>query len=344
MKYRYKDIAMIAGSLGRLYNDGIYIQKSMELLVELPLNLKYRESIIRIKSLIDKGNTLSDSFANYESIYPRFFLGFLKLGEESGELYNVLLSLEKFYQSKYKIKIKIINALCYPAFLVLAIFVLIAITFFLIIPMFYQTFSEISKNIPTTIKFLYNIRSNFIERPITYFVYIVCWIIVPSILIFLVLLEKEVHKKVICNMKLGKQYNEYILVLVFSVILNSGATINSGIDICIKAGDIGIEEGELKRISDALMDGIGLSEVLIENKHLSKYSKAIIVLGENSGSLDSSFKKLEENFRKSLDKSIEKTLKLIQPTMILSIGFLVVLFILIFVEPIFEMMNFKAGM
>ena len=92
------------------------------------------------------------------------------------------------------------------------------------------------------------------------------------------------------------------------------------------------------------MEGIELSEVLMENKHLSKYSKAIIVLGENSGSLDSSFKKLEENFRNSLDKSIEKTLKLIQPIMILSIGFLVVLFILIFVEPIFGMMNFKAGM
>lgn len=340
MRYSYKDIYLIAGSLGKLYRSGIHIQKSMELIEELSISKRYKESIVNIKELLNKGEGISGSFRKHNKIYPNFYIEFMGLGEESGELESTLISLERFYKSQYKIRKSIISASIYPLFLIIFGILLSIILFFYIIPTFYDSFYSISKSIPPIISTCYNTKKYITNNPFLGGVYLICWIIMPLIIFIVYIIKKEIIKKVFYKFKIGKRYKEYMVILTFSIIFNSGATLLRGINICLKSENSIIDNKELKRIEKELLEGIELSKVLDENTSLSKNSRALISLGEQSGNLISLFTEIEEELRIDLDKQINNILKLIQPILVLFIGLIIVLFATTFISPIFEMMNF----
>lgn len=340
MKYSYKDIYLIAGSLGKLYKSGIHLQKSMELIEDLSINKKYKESIVHIKELLSKGECISESFRRYKNIYPNFYIEFMGLGEESGKLESTLVSLERFYKSQYKIRKGIISASIYPLFLIIFGILSSLILFFYIIPMFYDSLSSISKSIPSIISTCYNMQKYITNNPLMGGVYILCWLITPLTILIAYIIKKDIIKKVFYKLKIGRRYKEYMTILTFSIIFGSGSTLIRGIDVCLKNEDSIIDSKELKRIEKELLEGIELSKVLEENIYLSKNSKALISLGEQSGSLISLFSEIEEELRVDLDKKTNNILKLIQPILVLFIGIIIVLFAATFISPIFEMMNF----
>ena len=63
----------------------------------------------------------------------------------------------------------------------------------------------------------------------------------------------------------------------------------------------------------------------------------MIKLGENSGSLTVRVKKAEERLEKKTKESISKLLSLIQPTLIITMALGVLVFIWVFVLPMFDM-------
>jgi len=68
----------------------------------------------KIREEIEGGNKLSDSFNKYPKVFPSFLRKMVLIGEESGKLQEIFISLEKYYQRTHKRNKKILNALIYP--------------------------------------------------------------------------------------------------------------------------------------------------------------------------------------------------------------------------------------
>ena len=90
MAVNYKNLYLIADNLADLYEDGIPLVLSLELLSELPVSKEYKRSLINIKNGVVEGKTLARSFSENPSLYPRFFSGVIDIGEGSGKLVSVL--------------------------------------------------------------------------------------------------------------------------------------------------------------------------------------------------------------------------------------------------------------
>ena len=73
MRKNYRALEIICENLSVLYGDGISINESINLLIELDLGKKYKESLSKIEKSILKGNALADSF----SLYPNYIHHYL---------------------------------------------------------------------------------------------------------------------------------------------------------------------------------------------------------------------------------------------------------------------------
>ncbi|MGL4873665.1 MAG: type II secretion system F family protein [Clostridium sp.] len=332
-KISYKNLWIISYNLSRLYKDGIGIVKSFELLEELPLKKRYKESITITKKNIEKGNGISESFGLCKELYPSFFIRMIKLGEETGNLEKILESLGNYYKSKEEYKEKTIESLIYPIFIYIFLFVGIIAIFYYVVPMISDLISEVDK-LPMITK-VGLVMSEFLnENKLMGFVYIiVSTMLLPAVVLCL---KKDEFKKFIEEkFKIFKKREEYRILISISILIQSGINIKNGIDYLIEAEDDGTKEVYIK-FRNELEKGMTIEKSLRKVRKISEYSLAIINLGEESGSLDERLDKLVKELNNENKKIEKKIINAMQPTAIIIVGLFFLIFVITFLIPIIK--------
>ena len=85
-KVSYKDLALIAGNISKLYEEGIQLLHIFSLLDELPLKKEYKMLLKEMEIIIRDGGTLRKAFSKGEGLIPIFFLSMVGIGERTGRI------------------------------------------------------------------------------------------------------------------------------------------------------------------------------------------------------------------------------------------------------------------
>ncbi|MGL4850057.1 MAG: type II secretion system F family protein [Clostridium sp.] len=332
-KISYKSLWIIAYNLSKLYRDGIGIVKAFELLEELPLKKRYKESLKLAKKSIEKGNGISESFSMSRELYPSFFIRMIKLGEETGNLEKVLESLGKYYKSKEEYKQKTIESLIYPLFICIFLFFGIIATFLFLIPMVGDLISNFEE-LPVITKVGLNVSEFLNENKIIGLMYIVMiMIILPGSVFYLK--KDEIKNFLKEKIKILKKRREYRILVSISVLVESGINIKVGVEYLIETEDKEMKEAYVI-FRDELEKGMTIEKALRKSNKISEYSLAIINIGEESGSLDKRLKKLVQELDEENKKIEKRLMNSIQPIAILTVGVFFLLFVVTFIVPIIK--------
>jgi len=334
----YKNLSLISENLGILYGNGISIILAIELLVELPLNKHYKDSIINVRDRVSKGDSLCKAFGIYPNLYPMFFTGLIALGEKSGELSKVLKSISNYYSKRGKIQREINTAKVYPLFLFLIMIVTVILFIFILMPNLYSAFKSINSKLPFILEKLYSIRGRVINYPITTTIYFLCYCIGIPFIMYKSFKGRIDFTPLILKLNVVKEFYEYLLILNLSIILNSGIEISSSLEHCANNTEQIVLKNELLRVNNDILFGCELSKSLEKNNFISKQSIAMIKIGEAGGSLASIVKKIEDRLEESINNDINKLIAKIQPAMTLIMATVIGAFLFIFIMPIFTMM------
>jgi type IV pilus assembly protein PilC len=95
--YRKLYLSRISDNLNTMIISGIPILKALEITAAVVDNRIYQGILINTLSRVKEGTPLSDAFSEHKEI-PPLLTQMIKVGEETGELGNILKSLSKFYQ------------------------------------------------------------------------------------------------------------------------------------------------------------------------------------------------------------------------------------------------------
>ncbi|WP_143314371.1 type II secretion system F family protein [Clostridium sp. HBUAS56017] len=338
MKENYRELSIIAENLANLYEDGISMDLSFELLSELHFSKNYKNSLKEIKVKILKGYSLAEVFGEYSNLYPVLFVGIISIGENSGELNKCLRSISKYYYEIDKVKRNIKAELRYPLIIFISLMLLSISAFFIIIPNIYETFSSISSKVPKIIKACYDASDWICNNPIISFVALLSW----SIVIYL--LGKSLGNRVkshwssiFLKIKYIRDYYEYMFILLLTVILSSGIQLTKGIELCIDSVNIKIIRNALCDINEEILKGSELNRAIKDISFLSKYTYSMIYLGERSGNLTDVLNKTQERLENSITEKMKRVVTFISPLFIGLMSLLILLFIVSFIMPLIDM-------
>lgn len=341
MRRNYSDLATIAENLGILLFDGMEISKSFDLLMDLKINKEYKHSLKEIKRRILKGDTLYNSFKS-SYLFPDLFTGLIMLGEESGELNKVLNSTYKYYDKLNKISKELKSATIYPIILIIVMVIIIIIAVTFIVPNLYNILNSITVTIPDFIANVYEFNLELKDNKLFYISFFICYFLIIPIMLLKSLTTKIINSTIWVKFRIVRQIYEYIMILILSVIINSGIPISIGINTCAKKFNIKIVKIELNSINDKIINGYTLHEAFLESGILYNSTNSLIKLGEEAGDLDKIINKLEERLALNLENNINKLTRRIQPIIIIIMSLIVCIFIVIFILPIFDAMYIKV--
>ena len=341
MRRSNKYIILISENLLNLYVQGIPLIKSLDLLAELNLNKHYKKSIEGIREELICGESLSDAFSKFPKLYPKFFIGILKIGENSGNIPKALKNIVKYYSEINNFNKEIKKIMIYPSFLVISLIVSSGLIFFLFIPKIYKMISSINSNVPENIKIAYKIVSEFYKNPFLNLSYIIFWGIFPTFVVIYILLTNNIIQNIICKTKAVKKQYEYLMILIMFIGISSGKAIGNSLSLCIDSTEYKNLKYQLSKVYGDIINGQQLYVAISKNCDFSKYSLSLIKIGEESGNLVEALEKLEDSLAKKRRDKMRYYLSFIEPVIIITIALFMSVFLIVFVIPIFD--SFKIS-
>lgn len=141
-----KELASFTRELHFLVKARIPLDEALKALYEQTANLRFREILVGVYGDLISGAALSQALSHHPGVFSQYYVKMVQIGEVSGTLDDVTDYLATHLENQTKFTNKIVQALTYPA-IVLVIFIatMIALSI-LVVPRITQIFEE--NNIP----------------------------------------------------------------------------------------------------------------------------------------------------------------------------------------------------
>lgn len=334
-------IGIFTYELGIMIKNGVVLSTSLEILLNNEKNTKLKEIIEELLRTIKNGNSLVKGVDKYINYFGIFYKNMLFIGEESGNLGEVLITLSEWITEKESIKKKIKGILIYPIITLILTIVLGVILVTFILPEFIKLFNESSIKLPFITKVLFSIHNIIKKYIVNILIFNVLIVFIGIKIIKKIGFERVKHKIFMKLPYIKKIYTKYILVNFLNnlnILLSSEMLLSKSIEIIMNLSENKCFQNELNEILIGIKSGLEFSNTLSKVSFFNEKIRLIISIGEGSGTLKEMIKTSYDLTRKECDDVIKLWMALLEPGIIIFLGLFIGLIVMALYLPMFNLL------
>jgi type IV pilus assembly protein PilC len=288
------------------------------------------------------GKLLSEAFGQYPKIFPNFFRNMVYIGELSGTLDTILMSLASYYEKDNKIKSKAKSAMVYPSFLGILIVAVLGVLTIYVIPMFEDMLNQMGGDMPPITQIVLD-TSRFIQGNLLSLIGGIIGGVILLILYFSTKSGRYVKDKIKLSIPLIKQLNIRLITARFArgfgILVSSGLTIVDSMDIMAPVLDNKVVERKFKLAVDEIRRGKRIAASLNLTNIFPRMLIEMIAVGESTGSLEDVLLKTADYFDDVVEQTIAKLTTMLEPLMIIIMAGLVGTVVVAILLPMVNLMG-----
>lgn len=339
-KVYYKDLAIFCKQLSEILKSGINLSKGLEILACQKLNPQVSSSLGTAREDIEKGKYLSESLEKSPNIYPKFMIGMIKIGEQSGNMEKVLFHLYEYYWNEHNVCTKIKSLLVYPIIVLVTTGVITLGIITKIIPLFINNLVTNNMQVTDEVKKIIQINKFISSKEAK--------ILTVFLGVFLIIFKsKGYDKKIFNTIKFFipglKSFYQEIYEMRFaknlSLLISSGVSILAALDIIKNSSENPYYREKISNLSINIKEGMSLSKALEKSKLFKKFFVSMIVVGEESGNIDQILNNVAEIYEENLKSIINKVSSLIEPVTTIVLSIIITFIIIKFIFPIIQLID-----
>ena len=335
------DVSIFTRQLSTLLGAGMPLVPSLTILMKQTNNPLLKKSLAQIREQVNEGKSLTEGMSNFPQIFPPFYLNMVRAGEASGTINLVLERLADFSENQQALMSKIRSALAYPfiMFFIGSAVILLLMTF--VVPQITGIFTDMHQTLPLITIILIAV-SNFLKS----FWWLILIILAVSIAAFRYTTNvTEKGKRLWDNVKLKApvfgQINRKIAIARFSrtlaTLLQSGVPLLQAMEIVRNVVNNIIIGEAIRKAGKDVEEGKELSSPLTQSGIFPPMVTEMIAVGEQSGTLEAMLNRIATTYETEAQADIMVMTSLLEPLMILVMGFVVGFIVVSILLPIFEM-------
>lgn len=120
----------------------------------------------RLRTSLSRGSSFAEALSAEPEHFSRLAVSMAAVGEESGELSNLLLQLADYYERQDRLRRFVQRALIYPLLLLVAALLLLLLFGFYILPMLLETYTAMGIKPAGSLALVLRLRSLLLEEPL----------------------------------------------------------------------------------------------------------------------------------------------------------------------------------
>lgn len=325
-KVKKKELMHFTRQLAVFVRAGIPITSALETIGDETQDTALRRAITAMVEELRNGGTLSAAAAKHPHVFPNYYVGILQSAELTGRLDETLDSLAAYLNREIETRAKVVNALSYPAVVMVMAIVTVIILAGYVLPKFKPLFTELNADLPLPTRMLLGVASLF-----STYVYIPGLVIMTAIgaLIWMMKSTKgrEVKDRLVLHIPVIKGIIEYAILERFCRILGAmvraGVPLPDGMQTTTEATSNSVYRERLTTAREEMMKGSGFAAPLAATELFPGAAKQMFKVGEETGTLDEQLAAASEYFDTELEVRIKRFTTMFEPLMIIGVGLMV---------------------
>ncbi|PIP55698.1 MAG: hypothetical protein COX06_01895 [Candidatus Zambryskibacteria bacterium CG22_combo_CG10-13_8_21_14_all_42_17] len=106
-------------TLSSLLSSGVEIVVALDVTIDVVQNHLYKNVLARVRNAIEKGEPMSAVFIEHEHLYPVFVGEMVAVGEETGKISEMLMSVANYYEEEVDQKTKNLSTIIEPVLMII---------------------------------------------------------------------------------------------------------------------------------------------------------------------------------------------------------------------------------
>ncbi len=334
-----KDIVLFTRQLSGLIAAGVNIINSLNIIYKQTSNRYFKLKLNDVINRVKDGKPFSESLSAQNSLFSDLYCSMVRTGEASGNLKEILNRLSGFLEKEDDFRNTILAALTYPFFVLGVGILTVLVLMIFVVPGLTTMFKDMGQVLPLPTRILISL-SDFLRNYILFLVVLI---------IAAVFLLKKIYRSPQGRLSLDK-FKLKISILgqiilkteisrltrSLSLLISGGIPITLALEISTSSLGNKVLITETEKFKEQIKNGASFSHTLENSKIFPEFVRQIIIIGEETGSIDKSLVSIAEEYEKEVDRSLKTFARLLEPIIILVIGLVVGFIVLSMLLPIFE--------
>lgn len=286
---------------------------------------------------IKKGISLSEAMEN-RNCFPGLMKGMIRSGEGSGNLDQVTGRLAIHYEKEAVLNQQVRSAMMYPLVLLVMCVAIVLIIVTFVLPQFEELFSQM-ESLPLATEIVMGFAHLLVQRWYAVLVGILVALAVSRIILGFPKVRRKMDYLKVHMPVLGK-LNKVIYTARFARTLSSlysgGMSVMNSLKLAAETIDNRYVEEQFEQVSVRVRSGVPLSEALREVDGLLAKLSSTILVGEESGRLDTMLDSIAQSLEMDAQEATKRMVTLLEPVMICVMGLMVGFVVAAVMLPIYE--------
>ncbi|GAB3031185.1 type II secretion system F family protein [Oleiagrimonas citrea] len=311
-------LAQFTHQLATLLGAGQPLDRALGILLDLPEGERAKKLVERIRERVRGGGTLSQALDEEHGAFPRLYVSLVRAGEAGGSLDVTLRRLADYLERAQALRSSVVNALIYPAFLMVGVVGSLLLLLTYVVPQFVPIFADMNVPIPLMTKIVLGI-GNVMQSGW----WLMLLLLVGGIFFLRMRLRDVEARRAFDGWRLRMRVLGPVLLKVetariartLGTLLKNGVPMMTALNITRQVTRNTALEAALVKAAEAVKGGAGLGVALAESKQFPRLALQMVQVGEEAGAIDDMLLKVADTFDVESKRSIDRLLAALVPTL-----------------------------
>lgn len=335
-------LILFTEELADLLDAGVQLQQALSIMAERQQNPAVKKVSARVREHLRDGATFSQALRDGSPSFDDLYCNLVAAGEASGSLTKILKRLASSLSILHELQMRVVQAMIYPAFLILACVGLIVVFMTVLMPQLTTLLESTNQKLPAPTQALVDMSQGFAKH---------WW------RILLGLIGAVVAWGILLCVPAGRLWWDYVKVKfplfgpVFATryfatlsqglanLVRNGVPLLSALKLMTRATTNRYYRQQLVKVTQSVEEGEAFSTALRLAKGFPLLLIDLTAVGEQTGDLGRSLEKAAKRYDKELNGRISRLTTMITPVIIVVMAVIVTLVAYSIVTAIFKSVN-----
>lgn len=326
--------------LATLLGAGQPLEKSLGILLRQPGNPQTRALVERVREHVKAGKPLSSALVEEGSQFSSLYISMVRAGEAGGSLESTLRQLSDYLERSQLLRGEVINALIYPAFLIVGVLGSLALLLAYVVPQFVPIFKDLGVPIPLITEVILNLGEFLSAYGLGLFAGLIA-------MIWGMALRRrdprrrERHDRRLLGIRiigpLLQRVEAARLARTLGTLLSNGVPLLQALVIARQVCTNRALQAQVAQAADSVKGGGTLASAFGAQPLLPDLALQMIEVGEQAGELDRMLLKVADVFDIEARRGIDRLLAALVPTLTVVMAAMVAVIMLAIMLPLMSL-------
>ncbi|SHM70560.1 type II secretion system protein F (GspF) [Pseudomonas asturiensis] len=326
--------------LATLLGAGQPLERSLGILLKQPGQPQTKALIERIREQVKAGKPLSVALEEEGSQFSPLYISMVRAGEAGGALESTLRQLSDYLERSQLLRGEVINALIYPAFLVVGVLGSLALLLAYVVPQFVPIFKDLGVPIPLITEVILDLGQFLGDYGLAVFagLIVMIWGLViamrdPQ--------RRERHDRRVLGIRvigpLLQRVEAARLTRTLGTLLSNGVALLQALVIARQVCTNRALQAQVAQAAESVKGGGTLASAFGAQPLLPDLALQMIEVGEQAGELDSMLLKVADVFDVEAKRGIDRMLAALVPALTVVMAGMVAVIMLAIMLPLMSL-------